>query len=218
MEHWSKPKSNWSAGLEQTMNTAKSKSKALPEFQTAPWHSTNGLYIAGRAEVDDLDAVAVEMEAKWGCDRLRLLVPVELRVKFDRQRYLTNHAIWHGELDDVRRECRRMITAWRALDRVATEAGAHTRPPEVWEVALSDGAVAAIVRDNHAARSVLADGRHVHVYTLDEIGRLISGFPALAKIKETFRGAAVTGVRTQVDDPLHAIHDSKEALDDAIPF
>ena len=41
------------------------------------------------------------------------------REKFDRQRYLVNQAIWHGELEDVRRETGRMVNAWLALDRVA---------------------------------------------------------------------------------------------------
>jgi hypothetical protein len=38
------------------------------------------------------------MERKWGCDRLRLLVSTEMREKFDRQRYLFDAAVWHGDL------------------------------------------------------------------------------------------------------------------------
>ena len=61
------------------------------------WASTPGTYIAGQANIDGADKVAVEMEKKWGCDRLRLLVDTELREKFDRQRYLFNAAVWHGD-------------------------------------------------------------------------------------------------------------------------
>ena len=68
------------------------------------------------------------MEAKWGCDRLRLLVGPELREKFDRQRYLFNQAIWHGELEAVRREANRMVVAWQTLDRAATAAGKGVTP------------------------------------------------------------------------------------------
>src|SRR5258708_6557656 len=87
------------------------------------WARSAGTYIAGRAYLDGADETAAEMEAKWGCDRLRLLVGPELREKFDRQRYLLNQAIWHGELEEVRRESNRMVAAWLALDRAAESAG-----------------------------------------------------------------------------------------------
>lgn len=185
---------------------------------TRTWASAHGTYIAGRSHVDECDALAIEMEAKWGCDRLRLLVPTEMREKFDRQRYLMNQAIWHGDLESVRRESGRMVKAWRALDRLATEAGKATLPKDVWELTLSDGRVAAIVPDNIRARMVISEGRMVDVYTLDEIGRLLEGYPGLAKIKQAFPGATVTAVRRSVEDPLEAVGDTKDGLNDPIPF
>ncbi len=62
------------------------------------WQRSHGTHIAGRAYLDEADLTASEMEGKWGCGRLRLLVSPELREKFDRQRYLLNQAVWHGEL------------------------------------------------------------------------------------------------------------------------
>ena len=182
------------------------------------WHATVGTFISGQAEIDDVDLLAIEMEGKWGVDRLRLLVPVELREKFDRQRYLLNRATWHGELADVIREAKRMCAAWRALDKAATAAGKEERAAEVWEMALEDGRTVALVRTEHDARRVRPDGRFMDVYTLDEIGHLICGFPALAKIRETFPGAMVERVRTRIKDPLDAIPDSKAPIDDPIPF
>jgi hypothetical protein len=181
------------------------------------WARTNGTYIAGRSYIDGVDETASEMEAKWGADRLRLLVPADLREKFDRQRYLVNQAIWHGELEDVRRETGRMVNAWLALDRVATEAGKQPLPPAVWEIALADGSVAAIVPDHARAAMVNGEGRHVAVYTLDEISRLLSNYPEVAKAKLVFPGATVTEVRRSVSDPLSEIWDTKETLDDPIP-
>ena len=72
----------------------KSKKKPPPSdrgvvvssYKPAEWMQTPGTYIAGRAELDEADKLEVELELKWGRDRLRLLVPVELREKFDRQR------------------------------------------------------------------------------------------------------------------------------------
>ncbi len=181
------------------------------------WARTPGTHISGRAYIDGADETAAEMEGKWGCDRLRLLVGPELREKFDRQRYLFNQAIWHGELEDVRREAGRMVNAWQALDRAAVAAGNDCLSPEVWETPLADGTVAAIVVDDAAAHGVVAQGRQVAVYTLEEIGRLLSNYPDIAKVKEVFPGATVTAIRRSVDDPLDAIHDTDEPLDDLIP-
>lgn len=180
------------------------------------WARTHGTYIAGRAYIDGADETAAEMEARWGCDRLRLLVSPELREKFDRQRYLLNQAIWHGELEAVRREAGRMVNAWLALDRAATAAGKQPLDPQVWEVTLADGSVAAIVPDTASAHRVVSDGRKLAVYTLDEIGRMLSHWQQANIAKLVFPGAEVTAVRKSVDDPLNAIHDTDERLDDPV--
>jgi hypothetical protein len=146
------------------------------------------------------------------------LVAPELREKFDRQRYLLNQAIWHGDLEAVRRESQRMVKAWLALDKVAKEAGKAPLQVWVWEVTLADGAVAAIVQSDADAGAVDAAGRAVRVYTLEEVGRLISAFPQVAAVKATFPGASVTAIRKQVDDPLDNIPDTEHGLDDLLPF
>jgi hypothetical protein len=88
------------------------------------------------------------------------LVPPELREKFDRQRYLLNRAVWHGQLEDVRVQSGRMVNAWRAADAAAEAAGATKLDLRVMEVVLDDsGVVAAIVPDNDHARLVKAEDR-----------------------------------------------------------
>ena len=185
-------------------------------MEVPPWQSTVGMFIGGQAEVDELDLVAIEMERKWGCGRLRLLVDVPLREKFDRQRYLVNQALWHGDLQDVIAQTRRMIAAWRALDRAAVAAGKAELDTQVWEVTMPNGAVAAIVRDPHQAGKVAAENRDVRVYTLNEIGHLIHNFPELSKAKIAFPGASVEKVKTRVSDPLQAVPDSKAPIDDTM--
>lgn len=195
------------------------KKKTAPPARSGPaWHQTYGTMIAGEAAKTELDLVASAMESKWGADRLRLLVGVELREKFDRQRYLVNQALWHGDLEDVRRETSRMVVAWKALDRAASQAGAEPLVSDVWEVALEDGTVAAIVRDNAAAASVHTAGRALRIFTLDEVARLIQAFPEIIKAKAAFPGASVEKVRRDVSDSLNAIPDTELALDDEIPF
>lgn len=183
-----------------------------------PWSDTHGMMIAGRAYIDEADLTASQMEAKWGADRLRLLVDPELREKFDRQRYLFNQAVWHGDLEAVRREAQRMVKAWFALDRVATAAGKAKIDPQVWEVALADGSVAAIVPDNLHAGTIMTEGRKMAVYTLEEIGRLLSEFPAIAAAKTLWPGAMVTAVGRNIVDPLASIDGTSQSLDDDIPF
>lgn len=184
----------------------------------APWQVTPGTVISGRAFIDEADVVAVAMEAKWGVGRLRLLVGASLCEKFDRQRYLFNHAIWHGDLEEVRTQSARMINAWRALDATATQEGHQGPAAEAWEVALEDGSVAVLCRSEADAGAIRADGRNLRVYTLDEVARLLSGFPTLARIKEQFPGAAVTDVRSMPSDPLLDIHDTSGGLDDPMPY
>lgn len=172
-----------------------------PGDQFPGWKQQAATYIHGRSHLDTADALAVEMERKWGAGRLRLLVELELRVKFDSQRMKLDTAIRSGELEDVIRESGRMVNAWRALDAAATAAGAPLLSPLVWEIALPDGRVAALVRSNEDARAVIADGRHVEVYTMGEIAHLIDGFPAVVKAKQTFPGAEVVRVRP-LSDPV----------------
>lgn len=180
------------------------------------WARTNGTYIAGRAYIDGADETAAEMEAKWGADRLRLLVSSELREKFDRQRYLFNQAIWHGDLEAVRREAGRMVRGYEVLDRAAVAAGKQPLAPEVWEIPLDDGSVAAIVPDSTHAKFVNAEGRKLVVYTLEEIGRLLSNYPELAQTKAVFPGATITKISRSIDDPLQAIADTFDKLDDPV--
>jgi hypothetical protein len=187
---------------------------ATPTGITRTWATSNATYISGRAYIDGADKAAADMETKWGCGRLRLLVGPELREKFDRQRYLLNRAIWHGELEDVRRESQRMVNAWMALDAAAEAAGAPKLDPTILEVVLDSGVVAAIVPDLHAAQFVKREDRRMDVYTLDEIGRLLSAFPGIAKIKESYPGAEVVRCKRSIDDPMDAIHDTDQDLEE----
>jgi hypothetical protein len=186
----------------------------VKETETRPlgdpnsWSRTHGSYLAGRAYIDEADLTAAQMETRWGTGRLRLLVSPEMREKFDRQRYLLNAAIWHGDLDAVRREARRMVTAWLTLDKAATTAGKAAISPLVWEVALANGTVAAIVPSDDHAHAVVAEGRAVAVYTLDEIARLLSAYPDIARAKLIFPGAEITKVNRSISDPMHAVRDA----------
>ena len=183
----------------------------------APWQATQGMYLAGRAAIDEADALAVEMERKWGVGRLRLLVDTTLRERFDKQRALFNTAIWHGDLERVRDQSSRMCKGWRALDAAATAAGGHPLAPVVWEAATPDGEVVAVVRDNADAHAAIASGRALTVYTMAEVAKLLSAFPEIARIKARFEGATVEAAR-HIADPLDALPATRAGLDDPLPI
>jgi len=188
---------------------------AVPAEDQRTWARSHGTYISGRAYLDEADRWAADMESKWGCGRLRLLVPPDLREKFDRQRYLLNRAVWHGQLEDVRVQSGRMVNAWKALDQAAEASGAGKLDLRIMEVVLDNGAVAAIVPDNDHARLVRAEDRRMDVWTLEEVGRVLSAFPTVGKIKESFPGAEVVRCKRSIDDPMDSIHDTDEELGEA---
>jgi hypothetical protein len=163
-----------------------------------PWQASPGLYIAGKEEIDPVDQLGVDMDLKWGVGRLRIMIAAdnpELANKFDRQRYLYSQAKQTGQLEDVRREARRMQNAWMALDRAAEAAGKPKADPAIWEVSIPcgslTGSVAVIVKDPTHYQKVVSDGRHKLVYSLEEIGRLIGANELVSLIKEAFPGAKV---------------------------
>jgi hypothetical protein len=160
------------------------------------------------AAVDRLDHVARSLERKWGHDRLRLLVDLELAVRFDRQREKLNQAVTADNADAIKIQAEGMCRAWQALDQAATAAGAEPLNPEIWECRLpASGKVVAIVRTEAEARHVAKDR---DCWSLVEIALLIERMgDGVRQVKATFPGAAVIGLRPR---------ELEELLDDEIPF
>lgn len=206
---------------------AKFRDKNAPKFQTelaskAPWLNLGpDIYLAGRSHLDGLDALAVAMERKWGIGRLRLLVSADLREKFDRQRMLLNTAITEGDVDLLAHEVRRMMTAWNRLDAVATEAGALPLSPDVWEAHdTNTGEVIMICRDTVEAAALVRENRGALIFTLAEIGAILSAYRDITEIKRAFPGSVVRPLGRTRPDPVSVT--TGELLpcdiDDEIPF
>lgn len=177
---------------------------------SAPWAQSHATMLAAQAIIDGVDAIVHRLETNYGFGRLRLAVSDDLREKFDRQRVKWNHALKFGDLALIQYEAERTKRAWLAVEQAS---GLEPLHPDVWEIVLADGSVAALVKDNDAAKYVAHNSdRALAIYTLAEIGRLIDGFPAIVKAKEVFQGATVTSVR-DVRDPLEGLE-----LDGQIPF
>jgi hypothetical protein len=180
----------------------------------ALWTATPDSYLAGMAAIDGADHVALEAERKWGVGRLRLLVDAATREKYDKARMRYGEAMRAGTLDDVQREAGNMLKATQALDRLAGAAGALPLDPvRVWEVGLKDGTVAVLCLSVEDAHRVVSDGRKVAVYSLDEIGHLLSHFREVVAAKIVWPGATVTAVRRPVD-PLPAVMQHDDPVED----
>jgi len=196
----------------------------LIERKAPVWQWTEKDYFQGNSFISEVDKLAVEMERKWGIGRLRLLIPAELRSKFDSQRFKFNSALNSGTLDNLKLECERMQRAYRAADKAAVESGARMLP-EAWEVRLKDGTLAIIVRgDNEEALAAgraedIAAGREASVWTLEEVGMLIEQFGVqlnpLMQMKRFFKGA-LTEVEVTRPDPVRHIDEPLDATVDEL--
>jgi len=160
----------------------------------APWMKSNGTYISGRAHADAAVNLLFEMDQKWGVDRLRLLVSVELREKFDRQRYKFNQALWYGEMHDVVTEAGRMVAACNFLDKAAVANGAVAASGEYWEGATDAGVVVRIWRGAGAPVYDVDDPRTIVTYTLDEVVALLgSTLKFSMEVKQAFPDVEIVG-------------------------
>lgn len=173
---------------------------------------------------EGVDAAMKEAGDVWGAERLPVIVGTEWRVKLRRQQRRFADALeaaWAAErvtgeqMEAVRSTAAAMIRGWAKLQEVAAEAGHRPLHGDVFgERLLPDGSVAVFVRDNDAARQVLAEGRAVAVYTLDELAMLIGTL-----IPESLNLAKVhfPGARFQASSPLPDAPEWKAAGDE-IPF
>jgi len=168
---------------------------SLPKCPTPVQKLSRTAVVSIQAVIDGLDHVAVEMETKWGVDRLRLLVPPDLRERFDEQRQLLNDAVWGGDAVETQIQGAALERGWRALDKAATEAGTKPLDPVIWETRIGDR-VLAIVQTTAEAHAISGDGRAREVWTMEEIGRVLVAFSQqVGEAKQVFPGCEIVDVR-----------------------
>lgn len=151
------------------------------------------------AAIVGLDRDARALETRWGVGRLLVLADDLLRERFRRQaRRLDELVAGDAPAREVLAHIEATRRGWQALERAALAAGHAPQPPEVWDVVLPDGTVAALVRDAADASLVVASGRAVSVYTLAEIAVLLARYPQIIAAKQHFPGATVTAIRPRM--------------------
>lgn len=160
---------------------------------------------------------ANEMNRRWGFNRLPHIVSIDLMQKFKAQQFKWQKACMEcvgsmlpDDLARVKAHGEAMIRAYAALEREALALGKHPAPPGQWELELSDGTPIVLVRTRAEMGNVTREPK-AQVWCLEEIGEIITRFPALALAKDAFpemeiiRMAPSPEVRELVDDLLEDI-------------
>lgn len=158
-----------------------------------------------------LDAVAADIEIRWGKDRLETLVSPETAAKFEAARAKLDVAISQKDVDLVIKRSGVLTRGWQALEKEALARGHRAAPPEIWYATApqeygDEEYQIVIAKDNSAATLAETD---LPVYTVTEVARIIRAWKAQHHVhaaKEAFPGAEIV-----------RIADNQE-FDDEVPF
>lgn len=175
-------------------------------------HATVAAWIA------DVDQAVRAHEDEWGIGRLESLADADLRAKLYRQQAKHRAALEAAYATPDTRPAPDVVMAdafetgegvkrgWAFLARQALADGHKPSVRYLGEVQLKNGSVAVLVASVADASLALRNPRYEHVFTLDEIGRLID-----AVTEPRVASAAPVVVRERVDTSW-----VKEG--DALPF
>tara|TARA_R110000765_G_scaffold384514_1_gene476217 strand:- start:444 stop:1022 length:579 start_codon:yes stop_codon:yes gene_type:complete len=159
-----------------------------------------------------VDAIAAEIELRWGVAKLETLVSTETAAKFESARAKLDVALHNKDVQLVIQRAAVMQRGWKALEAEAIRLGHKPSPPELWHATAPDEygeqeLQIVIAKDNSAATLAHTD---LQVYTVTEIARIVRSWQSQSlvhDVKNVFPGAEF--VRAS-DGPLE---DSKD-----IPF
>lgn len=156
-------------------------------------------YSLAKSILDGVDHTITTAERTWGVGRLRLLVPDDLRSRWDRQWLAWCRAVEGGDVAAIQKQGAAVRRAVTALDAEARAAGQQPLAPEVWETRHGDRAIV-VCRTSAEAGVVAREGRAAEVWTLDELVRMaLTDRPGLAAAKEFFPGSTVTAIKPAVN-------------------
>lgn len=155
-----------------------------------------------------LDAIAHDMEMKWGVDRLESLVPPELAMQFGIGKAQLDQAIDERNPQLVAQKAAAMIRGWQALDKAAAHHMTIDQVASAWYWKHPEtGKPFAITKDNASAQQIRRIDEVSTIYTLDEVCRILDSQSLINAVKDQFPGSEVTEVRRPSSD-----------LDDELPF
>ena len=156
-----------------------------------------------------LDALASEMEARWGVGRLQELVAPATAAKFQSAKHKLDLAIADGGVGEVIKRAEVLMRGWQVLEQEAIDAGNKPMPADIWIASAEEeyGKPAvqyAIAKSNSDASLAQTD---LMVYTLPEVARIIRAFNSgllanVDAVKDLFPSAEVKDIRPIVEDDV----------------
>lgn len=154
------------------------------------------------------DRVCIEMDRKWGVDRLPELVSVETAAKWGSALGKMNAAIVAADLEETKARVEVCIRGFRAMDAEAAAAGHQPADPDIWEIEL-DGQRIGIIREGREWPAAHAKRPGLTVYSLREAAIALLAYksagPVVEAVKAAFPGSEITAIRNM-------------SLEDTLPF
>jgi len=183
--------------------SAARRGRRRPDKLTAPETYTNPISDAIFHSVQTLDRVVVQMDEKWGVDRLPALVSAETAAKFGSAKAKLDAALEDNDDVEVARRCSVLARGYASMDAEAERLGRDPMKPEAWLWRDEDGKPFAFVRESAEAIAYGKANLGVAVFTMGEISRLAAIFQdetgkigTAAKIK--FPGAEIVRIDGKV--------------------
>lgn len=145
-----------------------------------------------------LDQVAVDYECRWGVGMLEKLVSPQTAEKWKRQQNKINGAIKDNNLNDIIGLVEGSIRGYAALENEAIALGYKPKQSDIWEVKHPDsGEIFRIVKNNIDYDGALGDG--AHVFTLQEVARILDNHATIKEVKNAFPGSKVNKIYKNED-------------------
>ena len=150
-------------------------------------------------QIEMLDNVALDYEARWGVGTLPTLAAPDMQNKWQRQMEKLNDAIQSSNLSDVTALVQGTIRGYKALEDHVTALGHSPARPETWEVRHPEsGRVYRICKNNIDASRATEKG--VVTYTLEEIARILESHQLVNVLKANMHDAAkITNTKPAMD-------------------
>ena len=181
------------------------RGRRRPDKITAPETYGDPISDAIFHSVQSLDRVVVEMDEKWGVDRLPALVSAETAAKFGSAKAKLDAALERNDDVEVARRCSVLARGYAAMDKEAERLGREVMKPQAWVWRDEDGNPHAFVRESAEAIAYGKDNPGTAVFTMAEISRMSAIFQDETDkigttVKQTFPGATIVRIDDKVPD------------------
>jgi hypothetical protein len=152
-----------------------------------------------RRSIERLDAVAADMEIKWGVGRLPELVAPSLADKFHQQQAILDTHIEAKDAQAAADAADAMVRAWQALDSAAQISGALPIFQTQWQGTTPAGQKVRLVRQAESSLNMLEDGELM--LTFDEVLLLVDKMPDLLREVKAAFPSTITRITDKPDKP-----------------